>query len=115
MSRTSDWRVSCLFVLPKHSFTWGTGYQFAHLGACGRGRTFQRGPARDRGTAIAEAVAAALVRSVGQRTDQTPAFQGTWQALKEAIEQRTLTLRQGELELVDLLGLCRSQIAEVMG
>jgi len=39
----------------------------------------------------------------------------TWQAVKDAIEESALTPRQRELVLLDLLGLRRSQIAEVMG
>jgi len=70
---------------------------------------------RDSGATIAEAVAEAVVRSAGQRVDQTPALQSAWQAVKEAIEQSALTPRQRELVLLDMLGLRRSQIAEVMG
>jgi len=70
---------------------------------------------RDSGTTIAEAVAEAMLRSAGQQIDQTPAFQTAWQALKESIEQSTLTPRQRELVLLDLLGLRRSHIAELMG
>jgi len=70
---------------------------------------------RDSGATIAEAVAEAVVRSAAQRADQTTTLQSAWQALKDAIEQSTLTPRQRELVLLDLLGLRRWQIAEVIG
>jgi DNA-binding NarL/FixJ family response regulator len=69
---------------------------------------------RDTTATLADALAEAVTRLAGQHTRDDNALLTAWQCVKVALDQSELTNRQRELVLLDLIGLRRSQIAELM-
>lgn len=69
---------------------------------------------RDTGATIADALAEAVTQLACQHGNDDNALLTAWQFVKAALHQSELTNRQRELVLLDLIGLRRSQIAEMM-
>jgi len=69
---------------------------------------------RDTTATLADALAEAVTRLADQHTRDDNALLTAWQSVKAALNQSALTNRQRELVLLDLMGLRRSQIAEMM-
>ena len=68
---------------------------------------------RDTTATLADALAEAVTQLAGQHRNDD-ALLTAWQCVKTALNQSALTNRQRELVLLDLIGLRRSQIAEMM-
>ncbi len=69
---------------------------------------------RDTTATLADALAEAVTRLAEQHTRDDNTLLTAWQSVKGALNQSALTNRQRELVLLDLMGLRRSQIADVM-
>ena len=92
----------------------------------GKGRAHDESKANDMPTIdgihettpiISEAIAAALIRLAHDQAAGNDARSLTiaWHTLTKRLEHSKLTPRQRELVLLDMLGLRRAQIADVMG
>ena len=68
---------------------------------------------RDTTATLADALAEAVTQLAGQHRNDDPLLTA-WQCVRAALDQSALTNRQRELVLLDLIGLRRSQIAEMM-
>ena len=69
---------------------------------------------RDTTATLADALAEAVTQLAGQHANDDNALLTAWQCVRAALDQSALTNRQRELVLLDLIGLRRSQIAEMM-
>ena len=68
---------------------------------------------RDTTATLADALAEAVTQLAGQHRNDD-ALLTAWQCVRAALDQSALTNRQRELVLLDLIGLRRSQIAEML-
>ena len=69
---------------------------------------------RDTTATLADVLAEAVTQLAGQHANDDNALLTAWQCVRAALDQSALTNRQRELVPLDLIGLRRSQIAEML-